>query len=256
VLDQITPVILTYNEAPNIGRTLERLDWAREVVVVDSRSDDATRDIVGRHRNAKLFERTFDAHAAQWTYAAFETGIATEWILALDADYVLSDELIAELRTLAPPPDVSGYRASFVYCIEGKPLRSTVYPPVVVLWRKSRAHYAQDGHTQRIQVDGRVLDLSGRIYHDDRKSMRHWLAAQARYMQIEAEKLRAAPRGGLKVALRKAILIMPPAMFLYCMLVKGNILDGRAGLLYAMQRTLAEAMLSLYLLESAILRRK
>ena len=256
MLDQITPVILTHNEAPNIGRTLDRLDWARDVVVVDSHSDDATRDIVRGYRNARLFERKFDAHAAQWTHAAFDTGIATEWILALDADYVLSDELVAELRSLAPPPDVSGYRASFTYCIDGKPLRSTVYPPVVVLWRKSRSRYAQDGHTQRIQVDGRVVDLKGRIYHDDRKPMRHWLAAQARYMQIEAQKLRTAQRGGLKDTLRRAIVIMPPAMFLYCLIVKGNILDGRAGLLYAMQRTLAEAMLSLYLLESAVLRRK
>lgn len=43
MLDQITPLILTYNEEPNIGRVLERLTWAREVVVLDSGSTDRTR---------------------------------------------------------------------------------------------------------------------------------------------------------------------------------------------------------------------
>src|SRR5207253_10107281 len=115
LLQQITPVILTFNEAPNIGRSLDRLAWASEIVVVDSLSDDETADIVRRHGNARLVERKFDAHARQWTYAVFETGITTEWILALDADYILSEEIIRELERLAPSADVAGYRAAFKY---------------------------------------------------------------------------------------------------------------------------------------------
>ena len=56
MLADITPVILTYNESANIGRSLERLTWAREVVVVDSGSTDDTLAIVARFANARVLE--------------------------------------------------------------------------------------------------------------------------------------------------------------------------------------------------------
>ena len=95
--DLITPVILTFNEAPNIARTLGKLGWARDIVVVDSGSTDATLGIAGQFANVRVFHRDFESHAAQWTYALTRTGIATDWVLALDADYVLSDALVEEL---------------------------------------------------------------------------------------------------------------------------------------------------------------
>src|SRR5690348_1584101 len=103
MLAHITPVILTYNEAPNIGRTLEALRWASAVVVVDSGSSDATTAIARRFPNVRIFERPFDDHATQWNFGISETGIATPWILALDADYVVPPELAEELRALEPP---------------------------------------------------------------------------------------------------------------------------------------------------------
>src|SRR5690349_23826295 len=97
-LDEITPVILSFNEAPNIGRTLERLVWANRVVVVDSFSDDETGSIVARYLKAEMFQRRFDSHANQWNFAIHETGIDTDWVLALDADYQVPDELVRELE--------------------------------------------------------------------------------------------------------------------------------------------------------------
>ena len=251
VLDHITPVILTYNEAPNLARTLGRLTWAREIVVVDSGSSDGTQAIAAQHPGVRVVERPFTTHAEQWNFAIQATGITAEWVLALDADFVLSDEVIAEIGALNPPEGVDGYRASFDYCIDGRPLRGAAYPPVVVLFRRARAHYRQDGHTQRVHVAGRVDDLRGRIRHDDRKPLSHWLASQSRYMKLEADKLTQAGAGslGLVDRLRNAIVIMPPLMFLYCYLWRGGILDGKAGLYYALQRSAAELVLSLHLLE-------
>ena len=60
MLEQITPLILTFNEAPNIGRLLERLDWARRVVVVDSFSDDQTEAIARRCPSVDFVRRCFD----------------------------------------------------------------------------------------------------------------------------------------------------------------------------------------------------
>ena len=193
--------------------------------------------------------RPFTAHDDQWNFGLEQSGITSEWVLALDADYVLSDELIKEIQALHPAADTSGYAASFDYCIDGRPLRGAAYPPVTVLYRRARARYAQDGHTQRVRVDGAVIPLQAHIFHDDRKSLTHWLGAQAKYMRLEADKLTRVPAGTLGLAdrLRRWLVLAPPAMFLYCYLWRGGILDGKAGLFYALQRATSELILSLFL---------
>ena len=250
LLKEITPLVLTYNEALNIGRTLEKLNWASDIVVVDSYSNDPTLDICGRFPQVRAFQRNFDGHASQWNFGLCETGIETEWVLALDADYVLSDDIVDELGRIDPRDDVSGYRAAFRYCVWGKPLRGTLYPPVTTLYRKKRTHYVQEGHTQRVVVQGEVLPLQGKIFHDDRKPLTSWLQAQDRYMQLEAAHLGQRHWKELRTPdrLRKMIVISPLVVFLYCLFVKGCVLDGRAGLYYSLQRMLAEALLSLHIL--------
>ena len=250
MLAHITPLILTFNEAPNIRRTIGRLTWARDIVVVDSGSTDETRQILKEFPNVRVFERPFTTHAEQWNYGLETTGIVTEWVLALDADYVLSDAFERELHSLAPDASTGGYRASFKYCINGKPLRGAAYPPVVVLFRRAGAKYRQDGHTQRVQVAGSLVALASPIYHDDRKSLGHWRAAQRRYMRLEAEKLRASRFRELGAVdrLRRLVVVAPPAIFFYCLVLRGGVLDGKAGLFYALQRAVAEAILSLHLI--------
>ena len=251
MLTRITPVILTYNEAPNIARTLAQLAWAERIVAVDSYSTDETAEILSRFPRVDLYRREFDTHADQWNYALKETGITTEWVLALDADYVLTDELVAELEQLDPPAGVAGYRARFRYCIAGHSLRGSVYPPVTVLYRRHGASYLADGHTQRISVAGSVGSLASFILHDDRKPLSHWVRSQDRYMRLEARQLREKRFRDLGWAdrLRTMRFIAPPAMLVYCLMVKGAILDGRAGLYYGMQRMFAEMLLSLYLIQ-------
>jgi len=243
----MTGLVLTFNEAPNIARTLAQLAWLPEIVVVDSHSSDGTPAIAAAFPNVRVVQRPFTTHAEQWNFGLEATGITTEWVLALDADFFLSDEVSREIQALQPADDVAGYWGSFDYCIDGRPLRGAAYPPVVVLYRRTRGRYVQDGHTQRVQVSGRLLSLSQRIRHDDRKPLTHWLVSQVRYMALEAEKLTTAPSLGLVDRARQWIVIAPPSMFVYCYLVRGGILDGRAGLFYAMQRATAEAILSLFL---------
>lgn len=254
MLDQITPLVLTYNEEANIGRLLESLAWAKRVVVVDSESTDGTRKIVSGFANAHFRVRTFDDLSRQWNFGLAECGIESEWVLALDADYVLSAAFIEELGRLDAPADVDGYRARFRYCIEGVPLRGALYPPVTVLFRRQRACYIPDGHTQRVQLSGAVHQLETPLLHDDRKPLARWFDSQVKYMKQEATKLRTTPFAQLGWAdrVRKLVVVAPMAAFLYCMFVKGNVLDGRRGLMYALQRATAEAMLSVYLVEAAL----
>jgi glycosyltransferase involved in cell wall biosynthesis len=251
MLEQITPLILTYNEAANIRRTLEQLRWACDIVVVDSFSDDETLEIIAGYPQVRVFQRLFDNHRDQWNFGLSETGIQTEWILALDADYVLTPEFEAEVKGLQSSPEVAGYRASFTYSINGRNLRSGIYPPVTVLYRRSAASYEQDGHTQKVSVSGMVKPLHGRILHDDRKPLSQWLRSQIRYTQLEANKLLGAGDAQLSSSdrIRRWRVVAPLAMLFYCLVVRGGLLDGWAGFYYAFQRTLAETMLSLFLLE-------
>ena len=117
MIANITPLILTFNEAANIARTLECLAWAQDIVVVDSHSTDGTLEILAEHPRVRVFSRVFTTHAEQWNFGLEQTSIGAEWILALDADYVLSEALIFEIRCLEDRADTGGYQAGFTYCV-------------------------------------------------------------------------------------------------------------------------------------------
>lgn len=249
MLDRITPVILTRDEEPNIGRTLERLTWAREVIVCDSGSRDATLDIARRFANVRVVARPLDTLANQWTFALHQA--TSDWALTLDADYIVPAAFVDEMSSL--DFTAAGYEASFIYAINGRPLRATLYTPRVVLLRRDRTTFYMDGHTQRVRVDGSVVPLREKIIHDDRKSMRNFIARQRRYMRDEAAKLRAADPRTLNAAarIRRLRIVAPFIVVPYLLLAKGLILDGRAGLRYVLERFLAEGILSIALFRSS-----
>lgn len=251
-LDKVGVLILTYNEAPNIARTLTALSEFPEVVVLDSGSTDDTQAVARSYPNVRVCHRPFDNHSAQWNHGLAACGLQREWVLALDADYVVPASLVDEIAALSPPGDVGGYSTAFTYWILGKPLSRSLYPPVTTLYRRAAAHYEQDGHTQRVKLEEPVLTLDGRIAHDDRKPLAHWLAAQDRYARLECDLLLRKSWSALtwRDRLRRMRFITPWLVPLYCLTVGRGLLDGQAGLYYALQRGVAEAILSLKLLEA------
>jgi glycosyltransferase involved in cell wall biosynthesis len=252
VLDKITPVILTLNEAPNIARALALLRWAQEVVVLDSGSTDGTREITSAFPNVRFWSRPLDTLAGQWNAALADPQLRTEWVLALDADYTVPAALTAEMTALSPAASVSGYRAHFSYAMDGRVLRASLYPPHVVLFRRARGRYVQDGHAYRLVLDGMEEDLRERIIHDDRKPFRRWLASQRRYAHQEAERLATIrwSQAGLRDRIRKTVIVAPWTVPLYTLLGRRVALDGLRGLRYALERAIAEALIA-----GAVLRR-
>ena len=252
ILLNTTPLILTYNESPNITRVLEKLLWAEKILVVDSYSTDGTLEIIQSYPQVKVFCREFDTHTNQWNYGLEQ--ITTEWVLSLDSDYVLSDELIKEIQSISSKTSIDGYFIPFRYCVFGKPLRGTILPPRQALFRSSKAIYIDDGHTQLLQVKGQSGYLNNHIFHDDRKSLDRWLWSQNRYAIIEAKKLTESSTLELSWGdrIRQQIMFAPFIIFIYCFFFKRGILDGWAGYYYALQRTFAEILLSLRLIEIRI----
>lgn len=253
---QITPLIIVFNEAPNIECTLKMLAWAKEIVIVDSGSTDATLEIVQKYPQARVVTRAFDTFARQCNFGLEQ--VRTEWVLSLDADYVLTDEWVEEMSALEISPNAAGFTAEFVYCMHGSPLRASLYPPRTVLYRRAMASYRDDGHGHRVAIVGECRKLTAKILHDDRKPLSRWFAAQIKYAEAEAVKLAQALPQELNLAdrIRRWIWCAPLLVLVYTLVVKRLILDGRAGLHYAFQRTLAELLLSLCLLELRIARMK
>jgi glycosyltransferase involved in cell wall biosynthesis len=252
LLEQITPLILTFNEAPNIRRTLEKLAWAKQILVMDSFSTDETLEIIKSFPQVHALQRRFDQHATQWNFGVDQ--VETSWILALDADYILPENFVAELESLHLGSEWSAYYGRFRYCIYGRPLRGTLYPSRAVLLRKDRCRYIQDGHTQRLQINGQTSSLRSVIDHDDRKSLSRWLWAQDLYAALEATKLSGASPHKLSLPdkLRRKMIVAPFLVFFYTLLGKGLIWDGWAGWYYVLQRTFAEILLSLRLIEQKL----
>lgn len=255
-LDQIGVLILTYNEAPNIGRTLGALRAFPEIVVLDSGSEDATASIVGGFANARLVTRRFDEHAIQWNYGLTQCGLMRPWVLALDADYFLPADIVDEISRLAPSDETSAYRANFRYCINGRPLSGALYTCVAVLYRRDRARYVQEGHTQRLVVSGAIGELKTRIDHDDRKPLSRWLQSQQRYARLEASHLLGTKRANMRLAdrIRLTGWAAPILVFLYTLIWKRCAFDGWPGWFYVLQRTFAETMIALEIVDQRLQR--
>lgn len=245
----ITAMIITFNEEANIARTLEAVAWVPEILVIDSGSTDQTLAIVARYPNARVVTRPFDTFADQCNFGL--TQVRTSWVLSLDADYELTESLASEMRDLEPGGDVAGYRARFVYRVYGRPLRATLYPPRVVLYRRERARYGNEGHGHRVSIDGEVRTLQAAIYHDDRKPLSRWFASQLKYVRQEVDFLLEAPRGELKRSDRIRLMAWPAPILVFfaTLLWKRCIFDGWPGWLYVLQRTAVEVMIAIEIVD-------
>ena len=244
----VTVMILTFNEAPNLARTLCQLAWARRIVLIDSGSEDDTLKIAAGFRQVEVFQRSFDSFAGQCNFGLAQ--IRSGWVLSLDADYVLSDELVQELGRLKDDGPC-GFTARFIYCIHGRRLRGTLYPPRTVLYRRKEAHYVDCGHGHKVIVSGAIGALKGVIYHDDRKALARWMGSQIQYARREADYLMTTPGAQLSRndRMRRSCFIAPLVILPYVLLRKGCILDGVAGWRYGLERLFAEIAIALALLE-------
>jgi len=246
---EVTPLLITFNEGPNLPRVLPKLAWAQRIVVIDSGSTDATLDMLAQYPQVEVVSRPFTDFASQCNFGL--TLIKTPWVLSLDADYELSDELIANLGRAVQSRDMAGFKARFVYRIYGRPLRGSLYPPRAILYLANLAQYHNEGHGHRVVIDGPIGQLDGVVYHDDRKPLSRWLSSQLRYAAGEAAHLLSASPSELSRIdrLRRAGWPAPILIVVYTLVVKGCFFDGWAGWFYVLQRLCFEVLLALEIID-------
>lgn len=249
IADDITAMILTLNEAPNIARTLKAISWVKEILIIDSGSTDETLSIISGYANARVIIRKFDSFAEQCNFGLSK--VRTGWVLSLDADYELTSAMSAEIRALVPKQAVSGYRAGFIYRMYGRALCATLYPPRTVLYRPSCGRYRNEGHGHRVIIEGEVCSLTSAIFHDDRKPLARWISSQQGYARCEADYLLVTPQAELKFTDRIRLMgwSAPVLVFFYTLLWNRCIFDGWPGWLYVLQRTFAETIIAIELVD-------
>ncbi len=251
-LSEVTPLIITYNEEANIGRVLERLQWAQRVLIVDSYSSDSTEQIAKSFENVQFIQNRFENFAQQCN---FGLGLVkTKWVLSIDADYVCSEALVREISALEPA-EIQGFRTRFDFLILAKKIPGTLLPPRTVLFRTESGHYVMDGHAHQLVLKGSTSDLDSHIAHDDRKPLSRWCESQIGYARKEAEKLLSARFGELSKAdrIRRLPFVAPPMVFVFSLIRCKVWRAPRPVVYYALQRLIAEWMLQLFLLDRRIL---
>lgn len=239
--EDLSAIVLTFNEEANIARTLDALRWIPCVHVVDGGSTDATREICSRFPNVSFHRRDFDSHSAQWNHAL--SLVKTPWVIYLDADHVLDGAWPGAWVACNGAAD--GYVTAFKYVIFGKPLRACLYPPKVTLFRREKGRFIQDGHTQRLIVEGRTENFPAVIFHHDEKPLSRWASNQIAYAHRETDKILADGGKSLSTRIRATGWLAPLLIVPYCLFARGLIFEGVRGWNYTFQRLVAEVLIAL-----------
>jgi len=253
----LTVVILTYNEEVNIKQSISNvIDWADDVYVLDSYSTDKTVEI-SQQLGAKVFFRKFDNYAKQRTYAMQELPINTEWMLFLDADEYLFDELKKEIDTTLDNTNFDGFYLKRRFYFMGSWIKYGGYYPTWILrlfkHKKATCHRDMNEH---IKVDGEIGYLKNDFVDENQKGITDWLNKHNKYVAFEAQELLNFEEDkknnkkdvmsnlfGSQVERKRWIrekiwnpllppLVRPFIYFFYRYIVRLGILDGKAGFVY------------------------
>lgn len=247
----LTALVLTYNEEVNLPHCLESVqDLASDIVVVDSGSEDATKEIAARYTD-RVYEHPFENQAQQVNWALDELTFATDWVIWLAADeYLLPDlkeEIVRQLPDL--PERVTGlYMKRRVY-FKGRWIRHGGYYPTWLL----RIFRTGKARCEQREMDEHLVVLEGetrRLEHDfvdyNRKDLSFWTMKHEAYAGREARAiLRGADEEGeaslfgsqpeRKRWLKQEVYLrLPPFLraglyFVYRFVFRLGFLDGREG---------------------------
>jgi glycosyltransferase involved in cell wall biosynthesis len=231
----ISVVIITQNEAVNLGRTLASVqslvaDGKGEIIVVDSGSTDRTVEIAESF-GAKVFTEKWKGFAAQKNWAIDKaTG---DWILSLDADEEVEPALADEMNAIFPanPPTINGYWIPRKNKFLGRWIKHGGYwpDPKLRLFRKGAARFEDRAvHEDARLSDGTALHLKGSIIHHSYPTLADYIDHMNRYSSLGAEMLVAKGRGRFSAF---NIVFRPLATFIYNYFFRLGFLDGREGLL-------------------------
>ena len=255
----IAVIIVTFNEESNLPNALSSVsNWAEQVFVVDSFSTDKTTDIAKAH-GAKVYQNPFISVGEQRNWSLKNLPITEGWVLFIDGDEYLSEEIKLEISTAtrAAGKDVHGFYTQIKFMYLGRWLRNgDLYMNLIRLIRKDKGIYIDtDGWHEKMNVSGKVSRLTSYIIHDDQKTLSEWISKQniricndaverinndfkSNALPLQNTNNNSTIEGGGSRWLRNRILfnlpskIRPSAQFFYRYILRRGFLDGWPGFIY------------------------
>jgi glycosyltransferase involved in cell wall biosynthesis len=252
----VSIIILTYNEEPNIRFCLESVkNLTDEIFVVDSYSTDGTLEIV-RGYTTKIYQNAWVDWAYQRNWALNNLPISYEWVLFLDADESLSDQLCQEIRTTLSDQNKSfdGYYIKRIFYFLGKRLKHSGYQAdyILRLIKKDEARSIGSGAREYVTIAGDLAYLKHIMIHEDHKDIGFWIDKHNKLASLEARELfRLEAKKGItskkeiittkkiehgkqiwlreKIWVRLPLLLRPFIYFLYRYVWQLGVLDGKEG---------------------------
>jgi glycosyltransferase involved in cell wall biosynthesis len=253
---KISVAILTYNEEVHIERVLDNVvEWADEVFVVDSYSTDRTQELA-KKKNAKVVLHDFQNYSLQREWSLRELPFNNEWVLFLDADEILSEQLKMDIENkINLESNVNGYYlCRKIYWMNTWLRHGGIYPIWLLrLMRHKKAHCNKREINEHFEVEGMTGYLKGDIIHMDLKPLSDWIQKHNKYSDLEAAELIKSMNGEKSDTMAKFIgtqaerkrwirqklwnnmlppLIRPFIYFSYRYIFKLGFLDGIAGFTY------------------------
>ena len=249
----VTVVVPVKNEEANLPSCLERLTPFQKVIVVDFGSSDRTREIAASYQ-AELIDFDWNGKfPKKRNWVLMNTSFVTPWVLFLDADEVLTDEFVQEVREkLTNTPHVGfwiNYRNHFL----GRHLKHGIAQRKLALFKVGAglyerieearwSHLDMEVHEHPI-LDGSVGEIKSGVDHRDFRGLEHFIDRHNAYSSWEAQRylqIRENPASQAHFTPRqKAKYRMisrwwyPIAYFCITYIARAGFMDGRAGLSYA-----------------------
>lgn len=226
---KISAVILARNEEKNIRECLHSLSFCDEKIVIDDLSYDNTREIA-KGMGAKVFERKLEGDfASQRNYGLKKA--KHEWVLFVDADERISENLAYEILNFPITKDTNGFyikRTDFLWKKElnhGEPGNVRL----LRFARKNNGIWEGKVH-ETWKIKGEVLEFKNPLLHYPHQSVHDFLEAINLYTDLRAKELYETGQR----AYPWSIMLYPKAKFILNYIILLGILDGIPGFLQAM----------------------
>jgi len=220
-------VLITKNAAALLEKCLQSCAFADEIVVVDSGSTDRTLAIASAYK-AKVIHQDWLGFGPQKQFAIEQA--SHDWVLCLDADEWLSDDLINEIKVLMTKPTGHAWRFARSNKFMGRFLKyGEGYPDYSLrLFHRRHARWSDDLVHEYVIADGEIGTLKGDLMHESGEDIARYLEKQNRYTTLQAE---ALFQRGKKAGAGK-LVFSPLLRFIKFYLVRQGFRDGLPGLVH------------------------
>jgi glycosyltransferase involved in cell wall biosynthesis len=230
--NKISSVIITFNEEENIRRALNSVKWCDEIVVVDSGSEDKTIEICEEF-SCRIYKKDFNGYGEQKRYAVPLT--ANDWILNIDADEVVSDELCDEIKNIFNDDEIkyNGFFLPRSLIFLGKQFKhgreSKEY--YLRLFNKNYGDFSTDKVHEKVKLKGNTLKLNGTLNHYSYTNIEQYFNKFNSYTTKAAQVLFDKGNKGRTVI---TIVLGFPVYFFKNYFIYRNFLNGMQGFLWAL----------------------